>query len=779
MRRRAAVGLAAVSVMCALGVVAVAAVAAAPHPPPDAAPLDAAPLDAAPARHAVIVVAGGLPWSALGDAGLAGLQWWLERGAVAAMNAQAAGREAADAWLTIGAGSRATATAWGGDAYETDERLAEGDAAALYSRNTGSTTAGAGAVHLGIEAIRGKAAAENHLVVPGALAEELRRAGLLAAALGNADLPGEPRRYAALVAMDGAGRLPWAFIGREAAVADAAAPGGLRTDWDAVERAFAQAWARASLIVVDEGDLGRLAAAPPLLSPDAAGAATLRALTGLDRFLGFAATMVDPARDLFILASAVPAAGDAVRGEGLAPLVAAGPGIPAGGALSSATTRRRGLAANLDLAPTVLRHFGRDAPVGMYGAPLHGMAAADAVGEAQALRRGALAAQAQRLPLIRGYITAEVVALLAAAWLIVAPRAAAGALAAARWALLGLTAVPLALLLLPTLGALSPPVAAAAAVALTAAIVAASHGPAAILARVAGREAGTPPFAPFAVVALATLAAVAVDALSGGHLAPASPLGYSFISGARYYGVGNEYAGATIGAAVFAAAALVEWARARPAAATAVAATLGAAVTLLLGAPGVGANMGAALASTVGFGYLAWRASGRRFSGRAAVALLAAAAAMLLLIAALDGLGAAPPSHVGRALADARRGGAGLLVQTVARKVALNIRLVRYTIWSRVLLVTLLTFAVSLYRPVGLLRHALARYPALRLGLEGVAAASVAALICNDSGVVAAACALIYASAPLAAVLLAERAAGRAGRPASPASGGARGGAGP
>jgi len=766
----------------AVGAVAVGAVAVGAVARTAAAPAPEGPPARSPARHAVLLLVGGLPWAALRDASLPGLQLWVSRGAVAAMNTQGAGRDLADAYLTIGAGSRATATGWAGEAYEAGERLPEGVAADLYGRNTGRpaalaapaapiVTGAAGlstAVHLGLAALQARAAAENHLVVPGALGEELRRAGLGVAVLGNSDAVGKARRFAALVAMDARGLVPEAFIGHDATRAEPAAAGGLLTDWDALQRAFSQAWTNAGFIVIDEGDIGRITAALPVLAPAAAGALTRQALQDLDGFLAFLARSLDTRRDLFILASVVPAEGDAAHGEGLAPLVVAGPGVPGGGVLSSPTVRRRALAANIDLAPTVLRHFGLQAPPWMYGAPVHGTAAIDgaagdaasnAVGEADRLRLGARAAQVQRAPLIRGYITAEVVVLLAAAWLILAPKPPARAPGAASAAFLALAAVPLALLLAPVSGATAPLPAAGVIAALTAVLAAAGRLAGGPLARRLLRERAVPPFAPFLAVALATLAAVAGDALAGGELAATSALGYSLISGARYYGVGNEYAGVLAGAGVFAAAALAELARPGPALIVTTLA-VGLPVTALLASPAVGANVGGAMAAAVGFGYLLWRASGRRLGLKGLFALLGAAAAAFLAMAGADLLRHQAPSHLARTLVQVQKAGIGVAVDVIARKVALNIKLVRYTIWSRVLLVTLGTFAVVLYRPVGLLRQALGRYPRLRVGLEGVVAASVAALAFNDSGVVAAATALIFASAPLAAVLLANRTPG-------------------
>ena len=50
------------------------------------------------------------------------------------------------------------------------------------------------------------------------------------------------------------------------------------------------------------------------------------------------------------------------------------------------------------------------------------------------------------------------------------------------------------------------------------------------------------------IICLTTAAFIAGDQFIGGRLIAGSPLGYDIISGARYYGMGNEYMGIFIGA---------------------------------------------------------------------------------------------------------------------------------------------------------------------------------------------------------------------------------------
>ena len=86
----------------------------------------------------------------------------------------------------------------------------------------------------------------------------------------------------------------------------------------------------------------------------------------------------------------------------------------------------------------------------------------------------------------------------------------------------------------------------------------------------------------------------------------------------------------------------------------------------------------------------------------------------------------------------------------------MNLRLMRYSLWSRVFLSFLLAQGILLFRPVGALKRTQKHYPLLIAGIIGITSGSATAFLTNDSGVVAAATALLYGSLPLLYLVLSK-----------------------
>jgi hypothetical protein len=251
------------------------------------------------------------------------------------------------------------------------------------------------------------------------------------------------------------------------------------------------------------------------------------------------------------------------------------------------------------------------------------------------------------------------------------------------------------------------------------------------------------------------------------------------------------------------AAGRASWRRRTAAAAVFAAAFLAAAAWLA--APAGGANAGGALAAVVALG-VAWArmcggAAAQRSRLRArglavlAAGLLALGAALLWAVNAFatatplpppgSALGAAPmggattsalgsapaaltaaaahpqapagASHIGRAFALAEEGRWGEIALIAQRKLAMNARLIRVSVWSKVFLAALLVLLASVLRPWGPLRAWQRSRPYLTDGFTAIAFGSVAALLLNDSGIVAAAIMLVYAAVPMLMLLLSER----------------------
>lgn len=275
--------------------------------------------------------------------------------------------------------------------------------------------------------------------------------------------------------------------------------------------------------------------------------------------------------------------------------------------------------------------------------------------------------------------------------------------------------------------------------------------------------------------------AVAADAAFGSPLALRSPLGYSLVAGARYYGIGNEYMGIVLGGLAVGLGGLLQWRSVPWSRGRWLMAGGMATAAAVLGAPELGVNFGGAMAAAVttaivftGLGGPSRRrrqparasASRRPFiraarglgTKEALVPLLITAAAAVVVTAGLLIAGEAARgeevSHIGLGARRAAAGDWAGIAAIVTGKIKTNLRLFRWTIWMRALVVGLGGMVLLSFRPKGEYRRFVAGHPYLGTGLAAAAGGAVAALFFNDSGVVAAATAMIIPAATILRVLL-------------------------
>ena len=113
-------------------------------------------------------------------------------------------------------------------------------------------------------------------------------------------------------------------------------------------------------------------------------------------------------------------------------------------------------------------------------------------------------------------------------------------------------------------------------------------------------------------------------------------------------------------------------------------------------------------------------------------------------------------SHIGRAAHQIISGGWQEALTIIIRKFQVNVKLIKYTIWSRVFIVILLVLATFIYFPVGAMKNLLVRRPVILKGFVGIVTAALVALIVNDSGIVAASTTSIYLIMPFLLLMMEE-----------------------
>jgi hypothetical protein len=582
----------------------------------------------------------------------------------------------------------------------------------------------------------------DHSVALGALGELFHRSGLRTATLGDND-SAWPDSEAWYLAVDASGQSDFPMT-HSGLLTDDTAPFGVRTDVTGLLADFDAVRPRAGLIVIacdalDRADRYALNCRPKVVEEHRAAARRILE-TLLSGVLNRCQTRNGATDVPILLLAPAPAASSDERIDRLAPIVWWGSGGNAG-TLFSASTRRPGLVLNTDVLATFADRLHLPLPSGATGRPFHSDRMPSALFRPQPAAPSAFYLAAQYDEWLRvarlqnapgGLPTLQLLLpLLGTALLFVSLRVKAetrvrlhrivGAIATV------VITLPLGMLVLPLLRPSAPWAAEACLTTLMLTVGIFS----------AVRPRSVLPL--FRLLCVLLLIALMIDLLTGTHLLQVAWMSYSVVEGARFYGIGNEYMGVAIGAAC------VLFALSRTHAETSAlpkipvqglgSVVIFVALTVAMGAYGakVGAIPSAGAAFTVTL--LVWRRGRLGLPEVGAVLLLAAAG--LGLLALFDARHATgDQTHFIRALTGA---GGGSLPEILRRKLQMEGWLLLHSAWSPTLVAAAATLA-------WIRRNSPEAFASRRsqAALMGLAAGAVACLLCNDSGLTAAALLLLY-----------------------------------
>lgn len=753
------------------------------------------------ASRVTVVVVNRLSLSDLSSNDYLHWQRLMAQGAIGLMNTRTGGGLTPEnAYTTLGAGARVVGATAAGEALMAGEKYQGERAGCVYQRRTGQKAAPPSIVVLDIEGIRGNntTLGETRL---GVIGEALHRQSQRTAVVGNADWGNKRQRWAALIAMDAWGRVDRGVVDETLLTDDPAFPTGRRIDRTALWDAYLSARSQARFIVVDPGDTERVESQWRHLAPSQYRRFHREALEAVDDFLQRLWEIADLQKEYVIIVSPVPSVSDYRAGRLLTPVIAAGPDITPG-LLFSATTRRPGIITNYDLAPSILTWLGIEADISLPGARLRSMALARRsmaqakqgslsiapAGHVGSFPKGPVlecsvpaghkpldsgessqhkkvltylrdvydrivATYRQRPPLLKTFVSIEILIYLVVIFLIaVLPRLPSPWPKVLSFALGFVVATPLALLILPGLQPAS--------------LVAAFGYAVLIAVFLTGLIFGILPETEERYLAICSLTVLVllVDIATGGWLMKFSPMGYDVIIGARFYGVGNEYMGVLIGASILATGVgrgrwqQKGWKRWLSLLLTVM---WFLAVIYVFVSPRLGANAGGMITSAIAFPVALWAGEGAwRYLQHRDLAVMALAAVLILVLALWVNLATKGEevSHVGRALTLLVEGKWNEIVVIINRKLAMNWKLMRYSIWSKGLLVGLGIMAFVIYRPTQVIRVVMHLHPAVGGLVIATLVASIVALAINDSGVVAGGTTSMFASALVLNLILDRRA---------------------
>ncbi|WP_084053978.1 hypothetical protein [Desulfonispora thiosulfatigenes] len=237
---------------------------------------------------------------------------------------------------------------------------------------------------------------------------------------------------------------------------------------------------------------------------------------------------------------------------------------------------------------------------------------------------------------------------------------------------------------------------------------------------------------------------ILLDVFLGSKLMKLSVLGYCPIRGARFYGLGNEYMGILIGSLIMGLSLYLEKKKITKTKLL-VTGVIFLICLLFIALPSLGTNVGGTMAAFVGFSIVLLRLANFPLNYKLLLSVGGSMVIVLILLFVYDiYLSPGQTSHIGKFADLVRNGDFISVIDIFIRKIAINIKLIRYSNWSILFFVSILSLIFALYKPFGFISKIYDSYPILSKGFIGVITASLIALIFNDSGIVAAATMMLF-----------------------------------
>ncbi len=642
------------------------------------------------------------------------------------------GRNTMDTSLSIGAGNIGRVFNNGVMGFNQDEIVPDRGqvAGSLYHNLTGINPGNSAVLLVNLPEISAGIMKEHVTTLPGAMGEVLGNNSLAVCVLGNGDTDSEYSRASVIIGMDAEGKIPLGDVGPNTIINTDASYLSRETNYDYLIEQVDLNYQAADVMIVELSDLARLEVADTAFDHIMNKEKNTR-LAYIDRFINNICESMNPQADLLMIVTPSPAKLDIAAKNTFTPLLLYGKGVD-NGYLTSGSTRREYVVANTDIAPSVLAFYGLKDDTGtMIGRPIVSQAEVNTelLHQAQELSDSTSTVNRLRVPLVKGYVVFQIIiillALAAIFWL-------------AEWrrtlepAMVSLVTVPLVYLCLGYFRLSADWQYIILAIILVIALTW-------LIMRIAGGNA----VRAFFIMAVITVLAINIDLFTGSHLIQSSVLGYDPMAGARYYGVGNEFMGILLGSSI--AAAAIAYQRYSNRVLLIVISLLFILQCYLIASPSLGANSDGMLTAPIAFLVTLFLLGDFKLRWKTVAAIIGITLLATMGFTYYDMIRAPElQTHLGRAANQIAAGGLNEGLTIIARKLAMNLKLIRYTIWSWVFIVILLVMSLLVYRPVGAMMRLRQEKPYIVKGFGGIIAGALVGLVINDSGIVAASTISIY-----------------------------------
>lgn len=647
----------------------------------------------------------------------------IDQGSIGLMNNRTSTRaNTLKAYTTLGSGVRAEASSDSIQFVNINE-----DNRKIYLRRMGTDPGAEGIVNQDMAKLQRLNIAGEYGAVAGALGQALHEKNIKTAAIGNSDIADDLVRLAPLIAMDELGFVDYGDVSQGILIKDDLYPFGLKNNYQRMLDAFLEVYEKAGLTVIDIGDIYRLERYRDNMTDQVYMNHKVKILTELDAYMAQLLEHVDFSNTRLYVVTPFPSAYNIKAGDRLTPILAVGDGIPPG-ILTSNTTRREGIVGNVDLAPSIAEYLGVQSE-NMTGRPLAYVERTGNLEWLMNINQDIIATSAFRYPVLTTFAIFEILISISALILILLKdRLNRKWVSGFMNLLLSTMTVPFVLLILSLFAKRNLFLIFSWMIAIT------------VLITYGAKKISRHRLDPLLILSALTTIGLLIDIATQGRLIKTSLLGYDPIIGARYYGIGNEYMGVLIGSTLVFATAIID----RFKTSRYLTLLIFVCTTVIVGFPGLGANVGGTITAVAAFAFSSLRLFNVRIRLKQILIIVFSTVFVVALMAFIDIYVLGAKSHLAGAVQQIFSEGPRAIFLIINRKLAMNLRLIRVTIWSKVLISTILILAVLFYRPVGAINRLFKAYPNLSMGWAGIVAACVVGFFVNDSGVVASATGIIF-----------------------------------
>ncbi len=564
----------------------------------------------------------------------------------------------------------------------------------------------------------------------GSLGQTLSDNNFKVAVLGNSDTVEndevKENRNICLIAMDNYGRVEDGNID-DINIEDDTMPFGIRTDYDKLTKETKALYENNDALFVDLGDTYRLDQYKGYLNEKTYSKMKKTIYNNISQYLKSVFDMVGE-NDVVYIASSFPSKLAYKNKERLSPIVKFKGNKK--GLLSSSTTRRDGIVANIDVGVDILNEFGlkNEAMVGRAYSLIQQDDNLDFL--SHELEKMATVSS------IRANVVNTFVGVVSVSWVIgmVAilfrnriPNKEKVFGVLKEFIKLGII-MPLVFLLAPIFNFKTP-------VSMTIGIIITT-----LVLYLLGRLLFKDDLKQMGFFALVTIVVIVVDCMSGSYLMKNSIMSYDAIVGARYYGVGNEYEGVSIASPIFAFAILLNYNKKLPKWSIVIASIL---ILITSAYPTMGANVGGAISQTAAYLLFIMLIFDIKLDFKKVILICISVVGVVGIFAFLD-IVSGSESHLGLFVQQILLNGPSTIIQTFARKISMNVKLAQTSVWVNILLA-----GIFIIKPPKQIRMIAKRYPMIFKGFIASMIGCMVTLLVNDSGIVAASTASIYVLIPL------------------------------